>query len=45
MEPSVQNVTKAEGGDTQGTFYDVESNTQLSVEASSGRYLAIENGE
>ncbi len=41
----VQNVTKADAADSQGTYYDVESNTQLSVEASSGRYLEIANGE
>ena len=45
VEPSVQNVTKADTAGTQGTFYDVESNTQLGLEASSGRYLEIANGE
>ena len=30
---------------TRGTFFDVESSTQLSSEASSGRYLLIANGE
>lgn len=45
IEPSVQTVTQAEGADTKGSFYDVESNTQLSTEASSGRYLEIGNGE
>ncbi len=45
LEPSVQNVTKAEAADTQGTYYDVESSTQLSLEASSGRFLEIANGE
>lgn len=45
IEPSVQNVTKADAADSQGTYYDVESSTQLSLEASSGRYLEIANGE
>jgi Tfp pilus assembly protein PilN len=45
LEPSVQSVTKAESTSTVGTFYDVESNTQLSSEAASGRYLQIANGE
>jgi Tfp pilus assembly protein PilN len=45
LEPSVQSVTKADAADSQGTYYNVESNTQLSVEASSGRYLEIANGE
>lgn len=45
LEPSVQNVTKADGEGAEDTFYDVESNTQLSLEAASGRYLQIVNGE
>jgi Tfp pilus assembly protein PilN len=45
LEPSVQNVTKAEAADSQGTYNDVESSTQLSLEASSGRFLEIANGE
>lgn len=45
LEPSVQGVTKAEADGADGTFYDVESNTQLSVDAASGRYLQIANGE
>jgi len=45
MEPSAQSVTKSDTAGTQGTFYDVESNTQLSLEASSDRYLEIANGE
>ncbi len=45
LEPSVQNVAKADAADSQGTYYDVESSTQLSLEASSGRYLEIANGE
>jgi Tfp pilus assembly protein PilN len=45
LEPSVQSVTKDESTSTVGTFYDVESNTQLSSEAASGRYLQIANGE
>lgn len=44
LEPSVQNVT-ASTADTVGSFYDVESNTQLSVEALSGRATQIANGE
>ncbi len=44
LEPSVQNVTKS-AGDTAGTYYDVESSTQLSLEAASGRFLTIANGE
>jgi Tfp pilus assembly protein PilN len=45
IEPSVQNVTKADSEGSAGTFFDVESTTQLSLEASSGRYLQIANGE
>ena len=45
VEPYVQGVTKQGEGKTQGTFYDVESSTQLSSEALSERYLLIANGE
>lgn len=45
LEPTVQVVTKAEEADTAGTFYSVESSTQLSLEAASGRFLTIANGE
>ncbi|MCZ3390185.1 MAG: PilN domain-containing protein [Actinomycetia bacterium] len=44
LEPSVQNVTFSTA-DTTGSFYDVESNTQLSLEALSGRAMQIANGE
>ncbi len=45
LEPTVQNVIKAEEADTAGTFYNVESSTQLSLEAASNRFLTIANGE
>lgn len=45
IEPSVQNVTRADSEGSSGTFFEVQSTTQLSLEASSGRYLQIANGE
>lgn len=45
LEPSVQSVTRGEDAGTEGTFYEVESNTQLGLDAASGRYLQIANGE
>lgn len=45
LEPYVQNVSKPQSENTVGTYYDVESNTQLSSEALSERYLLIANGE
>lgn len=45
LEPSVQSVTRAEAEGAKDTFYDVESNTQLSLEAASGRFQQIANGE
>lgn len=45
VEPTVQNVTKADAEGSAGTYFGVESTTQLSLEASSGRYLQIANGE
>jgi Tfp pilus assembly protein PilN len=45
LEPTVQNVAKSEAADTAGSYYDVESSTQLSLEAASGRFLTIANGE
>lgn len=44
LEPTVQTVVKEEA-DTAGTFYSVESSTQLSLEAASGRFVTIANGE
>lgn len=45
VEPTVQVVTKDEEADTAGTFFSVESSTQLSIEAASGRFVTIANGE
>ncbi len=45
LEPYVQNVTKSEDENTRGSYFDVESSTQLSNEALSERYLLIANGE
>jgi len=45
VEPTVQVVTKDEEADTTGTFFSVESSTQLSLEAASGRFETIANGE
>jgi Tfp pilus assembly protein PilN len=45
LEPYVQNIAKADAQDAKGTWYDVESNTQLSPEAASMRYEQIANGE
>jgi Tfp pilus assembly protein PilN len=45
LEPYVQNIAQADAQDAKGTWYDVESNTQLSPEAASMRYEQIANGE
>jgi Tfp pilus assembly protein PilN len=45
LEPYVQNVTRAEETATKGTYFNVESNTRLSTEALSERYLLIGSGE
>ena len=45
IEPTVQSVVKADQADAAGNFYDVESSTQLSLEAASERFLTIANGE
>jgi Tfp pilus assembly protein PilN len=45
LEPYVQNIAKADAQDAKGTWYDVESNTQLSPDAASMRFEQIANGE
>lgn len=45
LEPYVQSVVKGESEGAKGTWYVVESNTQLSPEAASMRFEQIANGE
>lgn len=45
IEPTLSSATKAELTDTVGEFYDVESTTQMSADAVSGRFATIANGE
>jgi Tfp pilus assembly protein PilN len=45
IEPTVESAVKAEVTDAVGEFYDVESSTQMSADAVSGRFAEIANGE
>lgn len=45
IESTVESAVKAELTDTVGEFYDVESSTQMSADAVSGRFATIANGE
>jgi Tfp pilus assembly protein PilN len=45
LEPYVQSVVKGESEGAKGTWFVVESNTQLSPEAASMRFEQIANGE
>ena len=45
IEPTVESAVKADLTDTVGDYYDVESSTQMSAEAISGRFAEIANGE
>ena len=45
IESTVESAIKADLTDTVGEFYDVESSTQMSADAVSGRFATIANGE
>ena len=45
IEPTLQSATTDGVTDTVGDYYDVESSTQMSADAVSGRFATIANGE